>query len=804
MKMKKIYFALLALGFMTAACDIVELDGPKSDNQEEQETGAQVYIDNATTTFYVKTAEEKAEKKESLAALTGKRFGALETPADDSEIALPIIRKNATGEYDCEVNLYMGSNLSLFTVKNISYENDGVETKVPVSLVTADFDGDKKDDGGTVKFTFPDEIDRVNVLIGFDIKNGIAANVDYEFEAWLGEEVEGTPYGANDFKFIIKHSAPVHDPWVVIGKVSMTDTFWNDGFGVGLPPQSISIAIHEHDFTDDSFIEKDGEKVINPDKTKRKLKDQAYYRFCVPSVGYQLVASSIENGDGIFAEEELEYLENARGFMFQVDKNYDLAYDITNKTYADPLAEDVAKGGASKLYPMLGYDANTGKCDFWIYDGYILDPSGYALLTDPGYFSYWAADFTHSASNYIMMPLFCNAGTPWNWGYGFNFDWTDNELVDNWSNFFKVNYDFTDENCDINYIQSASGSVASEIAGTTIEGAFVAEGYDVLYKNNVYSVVAAPKYALAVLVGADGKAKLAADQPFPDSALGDKLYASQSDKYLSSVEFDEKGAIKTITLGVKIHYEGSDVAIKEYKEVFTADATTLTIDDFCGTYTQYSNLIEEDGTGIIPYMPINYYNSEVTISKISDTKVKISGIILSDKASNLKGGADAYIEANFNPSTAMLEIPAQYIMTANGKDAVYFEHPQLPGMKFFCYFQPGVTDYNQYSDKTYFGYLYEQTSDIGLAFNSDGQLELCPTKNTESEYAPDGYNVQFYVPDGEGGFALDEQYLGELYCTFATTVLVPAGAPSGIAPKALEKKIHVNAPSKKAYSFKLK
>lgn len=798
--MKKVYFALIALALAAVSCDKRQ---PEDPNPLVPETGAQVYIDNAKTTFYVKTAEEKAAKKESLAALTGKRFATLDTPTDDSEIALPIIRKNASGEYDCEVNIYMGSNFGLFTVTNISYENDGVETKVPVSLVPVDFDGDKKEDGGTVKFTFPDEIEKVNVLIGFDIRNGISANVDYKLEAWLGDDVESTAFGANDFSFIIKHSAPIHDPWVVIGKVSMTDTFWNDGFGVGLPPQSISIAIHEHDFTDDSFIDKDGEKVINPDKTKRTLKDQKYYRFCVPSVGYQLAASSIENGDGIFAEEELEYLENARGFMFQVDKNYDLMYDTANKTYADPLAEDIAKGGSSLLYPMLGYDGITGKYDYWIYDGYILDPSGYALYTHPGYFSYWAADFTHSASNYIMMPLYCKAGTPWNWGYGFNFDWTDNELVDNWSNFFKVNYDITDPNCDINYIQSATGSVESEIAGKTIEGAFVGEGYDVLYKNNVYSVVAAPNYALAVLVGADGKAKLAADQPFPASALGDKLYASQSDKYLSSVEFDEKGAINTITLGVKVHYEGSDVAIKEYKEVFTADPATLTIDDFCGTYTQYSVMMDTDEAG----KPTTYNaTSDVTISKISDTKVKISGIILSDFAPYFKDGAsaNAYIEANFNPSTAMLEIPSQYIMTADGKDALSFEHPQLPGMKFFCYFKPGATYYNQDSKGYWYAYLDEPTSDIGLTFDS-GVLTLCPTKNTESVYPPDGYNVQFYIPDGQGGFALDEQYLGELYCTYAQTVLVPSGSASGIAPKVnMQKKNPVSSHSRKDFTLKLK
>jgi len=762
--MKKIFFALIALAVAAVSCDKIQ---PEDPNPYVPETGAQVYIDNASTVFYVRTAEEKAETKAEIAKLTCKS-ASVTTPEADSLVGLPLIRKNTSGEYKAKVNVLM-ADMELFTISKVSYEKGGQEVIVPVVPVPTDFDGDKVDDGYAVEVPFADEIGTVKLLIGFDITK-IDANKEYKFNASLGDDVQLSSFGAKSLDFVIMHSAPVHNPWVVIGSASnFVNGIYASFWGFSLTPCTVTVAIHEHDFTDDSFIVQEGEKVINPDKTKRTLKDQAYYRFCIPSFGYQNAVASIEAGDGIFEESDLENFETSDGLMFFLEKGTYEFIEVKKdgKTYVNPLADDITTGTKDSYQsPFWSYNHVTGTCSFNdLNDGAVSTTPNPVHYMNIGYNSYWAC--SHSAQDYDICTM-AKYGTSLYYGSSISFTFDKNELESDWANYFKVNYNPYDKDCDIAYIKSATGSIASEIAKGAIDTAYVYEGYDKLYKNNVYTLDAGI-YAIAVLVSADGKAKLASDQPFDASALGDKVYASQSDKYLSSVEFNADGSIKSITAGIKLHYQGSTTAIKEYKEVFTPFKPELTIDDFCGSFRQYMCYMESSAVGAD--------SSDVVISKISDTKVKISNIILSGYTEDVVGAANAYIVADFNPSTQMLEIPAQYVMTSDGKDAAYSEDPD--GHKYFCYFQPGFTYYTQ-GKSGYYSYLYEPKTNIGLAYNEYGFLGFTQTK-VNTDYAPDGYEIQFYEADGQGGFAQGNY---SLYCTYGGLGKLPAYfIPQGIIPQ---------------------
>lgn len=742
------FLCLLAL----AGCVKETTDWEKGIDKE----GAQAYIDNLVSTFYVKTAEEKAEEQAKLDALTKVSFKSNEDPVDDDHISLPIIRKVDNGDSQVEIVLTLPEdNEELFSVATVSYKKDGADVTAPVEVA-------ESEEGLDVKFTFPAGVTKIGLDIAFDI-NEIESNKSYEFKASFAGDTQVSNYGANSFDFSIVHSALLHDPWVVIGKVKFNYQFVVEGFGEDIPDYNISIAIYEHDFTDDSFVEVDGEKVINPDKNARKLKDQPYYRFCIPCFLYQMVAASLEEGDGTYEEEDLEYAKDCDGIMFYLDKNYNFTEVLVDagRIYPDPLCEDVNTADPYTYFtPLWSYHTATGTCDFnFCADYYYLAPEEYCLFFNPGFAGYW--DVGHSAQQYRIYPLLTNGGSPYTYGYGYDFEWLSNDLVPNWDSYFTVDY-----NNDIEYTDAGTGVLTSEYKGTDIP-VQLRQGFDELYKNDVYYIpapYAEGEYGIALLVK-DGKATLAAEQPIFEESLGKEVFVSQSSGTSSKVEFNEKGEIVKITLGMKIHYKGEDNAIMEVTEVYTPDANTGSIDDFLGNFIQNGVALYFD-TGSEIY-------SEVNISKIEGNKVAISGLV-DETFGSWYGIEDNILVGEYNPNTNQVIIPAQYFRTGlnEGDDATAFpwateydeEGNPLNAVTAYAYFQPGEGDYDAYAPDMFFSYISNPSTSCALTLEEMAPGIYFPVL-TSSPYATytDAYQVDAYYFDAKKNY-YDSAASQELVC----------------------------------------
>lgn len=714
--------------------------------------GQQIYISNSTQTFYVRTADEKETKAAEMAQYS---HGVATKAAteDDKDFTVVIARKNGTAVYNNTLTVSMPTTqTTLFTLPAGSAEKG-------TTMV-----GDVEYTQYSVPFGFAEGESETGVTFGFDIA-ALKSNVDYKFNAALDDEANTSSYGSSSFDFKVVHAAPVHNPWVEVGKVELSE----DWYDLGTKYEMI-ITIHEHDFTDDSFIEVGGEKVINPDKTKRTLKTQSYYRFCIPYYMYQMACASLELGDGTFSEADAEAFSECDGLIFQLDKNFDFVYDMANKKYALPTAEDISAGGNQLLRGAWGYIHSTGGLETLVYDGVADFNSG---LRASWYFysSTSYSDGWHAANNYSLMLMLCDydAGSLYGATCTFNFDWTENDLVEDWENFFKVDY-----NNDIDYLQIAEGNFTSEFAGGSVAGMPLYKGVDPLYKNEVYFIynpygtaTAKEIIGIAVIAGQDGKIQVPSLMPTGLQLLGKDLYMSQSDDIPSTIEVDDSGNLKTLTAAIKFHFEDGN-KIGDYKESIEVNGAN-TVDAFLGTFNlQAYEMYSPYQSGVQPKLSL--LSSTVTITKGDNPgEVLIDGMIDSEYAAYFFAGQQCTLKGTFDAVSNTIRVPAQYFM--NGKDAT-----NADGVD-FAFFQPGETDYNAYNTSSgpyWMSELVAEAPECAIWLDSSGALYLANSLSDMTGTAVDGFSVEMYEANKAGdGF----ESAGSLYCTLGLQSYFPTFVP---------------------------
>lgn len=757
------------LAYVLAAAATLSFVGCVKDSTDcpvgEDLDGEQIYISNTTTTFYVRTAEEKQTKAAELAKYGhGITVSPSATATDDKQISLPIFRKNGIDAFQGTYTVSLPTaNVDLFTLPKGSVKK--AETVV--------IDGVEYTQN-TVPFAFAELEDETSIVIGFDITK-LKGNVSYPFIAELDQQEQGSYYGANKFSFKIYHSVAVHEPWVEIGKIDFKENWYYD-----LDPYEIAICIHEHDFTDDSFVEIGGEKVINPDPTKRTLKKQAYYRFCIPYYMYQCATASVALGDGVFSEGDLPYFENCDGIIFQLDANYDFVWDYSAKNYASPLAEDITTGAKTQyLRGAWAYVHSTGSASSIIWDGYATFNSGLKA----GWYFYTSTSYsngTHSANNYDLMLMLIDVDSASLYGATCDFLWTwkTNSLVADWDNFFKVDYN------NLAYEGIASGTFTSEMLPEASGERSLFKAVDGLYKNEVYYIynpygtaTQTQNIGIAVLLK-DGTASVAKMLPSGLSILGKPVYMKQNEDNASTIEHSASGNISKITANIDFVFEDGN-CVGTYSEVFTTTADN-TVDAFVGTFDMAAYKIWYPYSTSGP--KLSKLSSTVTITKIDDFNVTIDGLIDDWYAGEYFAGQKFTVSGIFDPETNQIRIPAQYFM--NGNDATSCEYG-------FAYFQPGETSYGAYNFSTgayFISELAATATECALRLDTTGVIWLENSLSEPTGAYADGFSVDLYVANKAGdGFESD----GSLYTTFAYGYYFLTLTPQTPAPTAAKASLPV-------------
>ena len=780
--MKNIFYALFAV----AALVMVGCTKDQTYTPGEDLSGEQIYIDNSTSTFYVRTADEKEELANELKKLSR---GVMKdaTYADDTYVDLKVVRKNSKlAQFDFDVKLTMpAEDAALFTLPAGS-----TQTGADQAAETVIF---------TVPCSFDAEAAETTLRLGFDITK-LATNTDYEFIAELADLENSSNYGADAFEFAICHQITVELPFEDIGTVTLNDPIYT-----GATYSDCIIQIH-----------KDDKKAIEDARAAGTAPDLAagYVRFFIPQPWYQMAAASVAAGDGNFEEGDLEYFAMGDGLMLCMTTNYEPVVQDGNPIYPHPMEPKLYQPTLPR-HPIVGINSVDGSLRGIV--GTAANERMYLArvpFVNDGlefYLTMFLPSYNFGTTTQTMNTY--SFGTacwePYTSGslYIIPFDivWDKNNLEDDWANYFKVDY-----NNDINYNAVGEGIFTSEYQGnfatkTLYKGVESVSGNTVYYVDDAYGTTTEATGYLGLALTWNGTtAKVTEMQPLNIQWNGRELYASQSQKIKSAIAFNENGNITKITFGVAIVNEDGAV-LGDYAETFDIEAPATGLEAFFGDFTQYTyelygpfdaaNQVQSLTKAFIPL------SSTVTIEQATDkagnpikNKVHIKGLVPDDYCV-APGG---YLEGTYDPSTNTIDVPAQFFHDLE------WDGSQLVGaaLPIFPYFQPGLTNYGAYNTSK--GPMW--MSELGSTANSmaihykNGMLEFGSSTNDPA--SADGYSIILGYYDAD----YDEFVVDAENMTFFTTIswpsfgvpnptLIPAQAGGGVMPLAQPKFIKKSAGS---------
>ena len=796
---KNILYALFALAaFVMVGCTNDQTYTPGGDL-----SGEQIYIDNSTSVFYVKTAEEKEEEAKELKQLSKGVHQVASAYADDSYIDLLVVRKSGnTEEYAFNVMLTMlAEDMALFTL--------------PAGSTQAYQDAAAKTVTYTVPCVFDAEVAETTLRIGFDI-DAIETNTEYEFVAELEDKENASNYGASEFEFSIMHSLPIELPFEDCGSITLEETFFRDLLGapVGIYSDCL-IQIH-----------KDDKKAIDDAKIAGTAPELAagYVRFYIPRFMYQVVSASVAAGDGAFEESDLDYFAQGCGIMVCMTPTYELVTADMAGNYPHPLHPDKVSTGYPRSPAVFVDSVDGGVYSYGfsfgkVYAGTVpLSVSGIGTLEIVLFYPElgYSEASTRSMNTYTLNTSYFAAATGNLWSTPVIFTWDKNTLEDDWANYFKVDY-----NNDVTYHKMGEGVFTSEYQGnfatkTLYTGIESVSGATVYYIDNPYGTATDETGALGLALTWNGTiAKLVDNQPLNMQWNGRELYASQSKTIDSAIEFNEKGAIKKITLGLAIVNEEGAV-LGDYTETFDIESNPVGLEAFLGEHTHvyYSVWGPADRSAEAAYYNSLYEAIEgsqtpVVIEQAKDAKgnpiknkVIIKGLIDSYYTTAL-GGADSYLEATYDPISDRIDVPAQFFHDAEwdgtllGLSAANLGLSSMPAI--YPYFQPGITnvaDYNYGSaDKPAYYWTSElaTTADCISIYKDASTGSLVFDSSFNSADIADGYAIILGYHDGSS-WVMDYEYFA-LYTTFSwpqngvnNPHLVPTPQGGGTEPGAAQQK----------------
>ena len=792
---KNILYALFALAaFVMVGCTNDQTYTPGGDL-----SGEQIYIDNSTSVFYVKTAEEKEEEAKELKQLSKGVHQVAEAYTDDRYIDLIVARKSGNkAEYQFNVMLTMlAEDMALFTL--------------PEGSTQAYQDAAAKTVTYTVPCVFDAEVAETTLRIGFDI-DAIETNTEYEFVVELEDKENASNYGASEFEFVITHSLPVELPFEDCGTVTIDDPIYS-----GATYSDCVIQIH-----------KDDKKALEEAKDKGTAPELAagYVRFFIPRYWYQICAASVAAGDGNFEEADLDYFAMGDGLMLCMTPDYEPVAQDGAPNYPHPMFPELANTG----YPrqsIVGINSTDGSLRgvvgtaaterMYIARVPMVDGNEFYLTQFMEAYGYGATTRVMNTYNFgtaAWEPYYTGALylTP------ITVVWDKNTLEDDWANYFKVDY-----NNDVTYHKMGEGVFTSEYQGnfatkTLYTGIESVSGATVYYIENPYDTETNATGALGLALTWNGAiAKLVDNQPLNMQWNGRELYASQSKTIDSAIEFNEKGAIKKITLGLAIVNEEGAV-LGDYTETFDIESNPVGLEAFLGEHTHvfYSVFGPADRSAEEAYYNSLYEaiagtQTPVVIEQAKDAKgnpiknkVIIKGLIDSyytDPA--YLGGADSYLEATYDPISDRIDVPAQFFHDAEWNGTLlqltpaHFGMSQMPAI--YPYFQPGITnvaDYNYGSaDKPVYYWTSElaTTADCISIYKDASTGYLVFDSSFNSADIADGYAIVLGYHDGSS-WVMDYEYFA-LYTTFSwpqngvtNPLLVPTPQGGGAEPVAAQQK----------------
>ena len=801
---KNILYALFALAaFVMVGCTNDQTYTPGGDL-----SGEQIYIDNSTSVFYVKTAEEKEEEAKELKQLSKGVHQVAEAYTDDSHIDLVVARKSGNkAEYQFNVMLTMlAEDVALFTL--------------PEGSTQAYQDAAAKTVTYTVPCVFDAEVAETTLRIGFDI-DAIETNTEYEFVAELEDKENASNYGASEFEFSIMHSLPVELPFEDVGLVTLEETFFRDMLGAPTTPYSDCII----------QIHKDDKKAIDDAKAAGTTPKFAagYVRFYVPRVMYQIAAASVAAGDGAFEETELDYYAQGCGLMLCMTPNYEFIAEAANLSNPHPMYPTQAPTGYSSypVVPVSSVDGSllsvslTGQERMYLGEVplYITGYGDVYLTLFPSMYDFGTVSRTMNTYSCGVAYWAINSESGSLWPKPINITWDKNTLEDDWANYFKVDY-----NNDVDYHKMGEGVFTSEYQSNFATKALYTgiesvSGATVYYIYDPYGTVTAETGALGLALTWNGAtAKLIENQPLNMQWNGRELYASQSQNIDSAIEFNEKGAIKKITLGLAIVNEEGAV-LGDYTETFDIEANTVGLEAFLGEHTHVCYSLVGEGD---PSNQSNTFSAAVSetatpvvIEQAVDAKgqpiknkVVIKGLIDSYYTTAL-GGVDSYLEATYDPISDRIDVPAQFFHgvewdgTRLGMEASDFAEyglKEVPAI--YPYFQPGVTTFGLYNYGSAAAPVYYWNSEIvenadRLSIYRDAETGVLYFDGSfNSTDAADGYAIVMGFYAG-GSWVLESHPLmgWGLYVTFGSPqlgisypCLIPGEQGGGAEPGAAQQK----------------
>lgn len=729
--------------------------------------GERIYIDNSKSVFYVQTAEEKAEENAQLAKLSRGLKQNIESTDDDKSVTLNLCRLNSKlATYTTTVELTLPSDsYQLFTLPaGATQSGAGAETVIY-----------------SFEVSFDEGANKAPVEIGFDI-DALEQNVEYEMNLKIADDGNTSNYGASSFDFVICHAVEIELPFTDIGTITRgEDWAWEC-------PSYSGIIIQLHN--DDLKAIKDGKGASLP-----------YLRLYIPRYEYQLAVASIAEGDGFFTndkfggvsdDEVLEYFAKSDGILFTMSTKYEPMFDLENRTYPHPVYPDTYGDTGYVLQAMAGINSVTGDFSYlygntesWAFVQYQISNEGIGIVS---FFTPMnGSTATRSVNKYTYTPWYYMVDLSGGWGaQDWSFTWDTNELEDDWDNYFSVDY-----NNSIDYVKAAGSGTFSSTAFPTTEGGEskpqtwnqdLYVGYDtatsqqVYYLPNVYQTVLGEEkdYGLAALVNGSA-VTVASGQPLGMQWNGNEIYAQQSEKINSSIEFAEDGSLKKLTLGVAFVLENGNI-LADYTETYEFNSSASGAEAFFGTYTQaaykiYSPYYGEDGKTELEPQP-SPISSTVTISQALDSsnkpvagKVFIEGLVDSWYISQY-GLEDGRLVGEYDATSNCIIVPAQYLYKPEWDLGVGF--PILP------YFQPGVgtyTDNKDYADTPeeayYMSMIAAASESCALYLDDEGNLTLGFSTTDTTGNLADSYAIQLNYLDQY----LEFSYYGDLY------VAIPAAGP---------------------------
>ena len=760
--MKNIFYALAAVALVGfVGCTKDQGYTPGGDIQ-----GEQIYIDNSTSTFYVKTAAEKEEEAAELEKLSRGLQAEPEAFEDDTQIELKVVRKGGNGaEYTTSVEISAASakELALFTLPADAVAKEGAATTMVVPV------------------TFAEGVNEATIAIGFDIA-ALATSYEYEFNATVADE-NTTYYGASSFDFVITHMINFEFPYTDIGTITLNyDHIWTGNMGM---PEYSGIKIQLHN--DDYKALAAGEKL-------------SYMRLLIPKLMYQLAAASVEAGDGFFEEGDLEYYAECNSISLAMTPDYNMAMDqaVGNEKYPHPaLVNEPAK---YPLFAMAGLDAygafywrvgTPSENLSWVSEHITSSGMEIGMLFGNTFsctFSRTANVFTYNTAYYLE-----NLSS-WFGVNPFTFTWDTNDLEADWANYFKVDYIK-----DIDYAKVAGAGTYTSKAFLAADGTAQSwaqdiyvgmdssKGKQVYFLPNIYSTSTAEQvFGLAMHVEGESLTVIEG-QPTGLTVMGKALFASQSSKIESAAEYTADGALKKLTIGLALSFEDGTV-LGEYEEVYEFNSAAAGIDAFCGNFELftteiYSPYYGDDGKPTTP--KLSAFTADVTIVKDGDAgKVKIYG--LDAGYWTYYAGASGYVVGEYDAVQNAIVVPAQFFQ---GLGFVNLGD----GAPYVGYFQPGHGSYGAYNTSSgpkFISELGATAESCALVYGANGVLTMTSSATEPTAAFVDSYALDLYT--------LSSSYEWEYYTNMTTTfgnggkyapTLTPAtaGGDEGAETAALKK-----------------